>query len=234
MSDGCEVDTDTDPDHCGNCGTACGVDGACHGGACCTESAVTDQSVTAMGTYLPMSPGNVWAQTFTAGVSGLLTQVSLALSTELPLPNQTPTPGDLTVEIRTTVAGTAGVSNGYDYSTVAKRTIPTSVVLASEVILAGSIPDYPPSSDIVVKFSAPATVTKGTVYAIAISATGTARHDWTLHTSHNADGYAGGSIFVSTSTGWNDYGYQPNLSSTGGVDYYDGAFKTVVFGCPGY
>jgi hypothetical protein len=155
------------------------------------------------------------------------------IGTEAAQPFDPPSmPGDLTVSIRDTVSGVAGVSNGYNYFP-APRTIPAANDLASAVVPAASIPASPPNTSITVIFANPPQVTAGKTYAIVVGSGGTARHDWAISISHNVDGYSGGSIFFTAQGGWDDYGYQPNLSPAGGVDYYDTAFQTTVFGCPG-
>ncbi len=84
------------------------------------------------------------AQTFQAGLSGLLTSVLLKV-------RKFANPANLIVEIRT-------VSGGE----------PTSTVLASEEIDVSSIPVNPSTTSTTINFSSPASVSSGTSYAIVL------------------------------------------------------------------
>ena len=86
------------------------------------------------------------AQTFTAGISGKLDQVDLALS-------KNGSPGPLTVEIRNVSGGS-----------------PATTVLASTGLDSSAVTaQAPPGATVPVTFSAPATVAAGTQYAIVAS-----------------------------------------------------------------
>jgi Ca2+-binding RTX toxin-like protein len=103
------------------------------------------------------------AQTFTAGLSGALDQVDLML--------ECPTSGTATVDITTVASGA-----------------PTETVLASEDV--GLDDDAEDATFDAVAFSAPATVTSGTQYAIAVSANCNS-----AVLAANGDEYAGGAAF---------------------------------------
>lgn len=108
------------------------------------------------------------AQTFTAGLSGLLDQVDLFLDDHFGPPSTT---GPLTVEIRDTTGG-----------------FPGSIVLASASVPESSVPTTP-AAFVAVTFAAPATVSAGVQYAIVAYTGGFDVYNWW---TANADVYAGG------------------------------------------
>jgi VCBS repeat-containing protein len=111
------------------------------------------------------------AQTFTAGLSGTLDQVDLALR------RSSGAVGPLTVEIRNVAGGAPGAD-----------------VLASASLPAASVPTAE-TAFVAVPFAAPATVAAGTQYAIVAYAGG-AFQDFYSWGRAGADLYAGGSAFV--------------------------------------
>jgi VCBS repeat-containing protein len=126
------------------------------------------QTSTAGGLALITGTGISLAQTFTAGLSGTLDQVDLALA-------RVRADGPLTVEIRNVDGGAPGAD-----------------VLASASLPAASVPTE--TAFVAVSFAAPATVAADTQYAIVAYAGGFDRYFW----GHaGADLYAGGSAFSS-------------------------------------
>jgi Ca2+-binding RTX toxin-like protein len=122
-----------------------------------------------------MGPGQGFAQTFTAGISGGLDQVDLVLGKV-----DTP-PGPATVEIRDASAGQPGTG------VLAAATIPLSAI--------GTAPAFVPAT-----FATPAPVTAGTQYTIVVYADGDDGGSVSWGYQHPDGGYPGGSMF-STSTG---------------------------------
>jgi hypothetical protein len=146
------------------------------------------------------------AQTFTAGLSGSLDQVDLAVS-RLPHSGSCKLGLGITVEIRTATAG-----------------FPTDSTLASANLPPDVIAPSPPEPPFVsVSFAAPTTVTAGTQYAIVLSAPGTscdtlqAAYGWHLVSGNP---YSGGRA------SWKNE-YFPNWEEVLETDL-DAAFKTYV------
>jgi hypothetical protein len=188
---------------------------------------VLDQDHNGTGAFQPMSPGEVWTQTFVPGITGALTQVNLAITT---LSDPFSVPGDLTISIRDTSLGSAYISNGFDYSNTAIRTIPTHTDLATASVLAADIPDFFVGGPALqITFALPAQVTTGHTYAIVVQSGGTARHAWSVALTTNVDSYVDGTMFTDfgTGTSWYDYGVQPS-PSTSSTDYIDAQFQTFV------
>jgi hypothetical protein len=165
---------------------------------------VLDQSQTTfdlIDRLLPIS-GVVWANTFTAGISGDLDQVGLDLRKDLScIPD-----ANLEVEIQTTSGGR-----------------PTGTVLAGSALPEISVPLIP--SFVPIQFSPAAQVTAGTQYAIVISSSATPScvgGAGPYNVAHTlADVYPDGS-FVHSANG----------SASWLIDRFDGTFKTYVEGAP--
>lgn len=118
---------------------------------------------------VPIKTAYLRAQTFTAGLTGPLTKVTL------PWVKARGGTGNLTVEIRATSSNT-----------------PTTTVLATETIPNASLPSTLASYD--VTFSSPASVSAGTTYAIVMGASADA-----VDVGYsNTGGYAGGRETYST------------------------------------
>jgi len=110
-------------------------------------AATLDQSQTASDGYAAIQFFGDEGQTFTAGITGNLSQVDLELS-------RTGSPGDLIVQIQT-------VSGG----------VPSGTILASTTVAEASVIESDVSFDwISVPLSAPVGVTAGTQYAIVLTA----------------------------------------------------------------
>lgn len=179
------------------------------------------------GYFQPMSPGEVWTQTFAPSITGALTQVNLAITTYVD-PLFPSVPGDLTISIRDTSLGSAYISNGLDYSNTAIRTIPTNTDLATASVLAANIPDFiAGGAALQIMFALPAQVTAGHTYAIMVQSGGTASHNWSVAVTTNADSYVDGTMFLNPGTAWYDYGFQPH-AFTPDTDYIDAQFQTFV------
>jgi hypothetical protein len=133
-----------------------------------------DQSQTSFGVspdeYIVVSDEQLVAQTFTAGFTGSLCEISVPIrkvagySCEyLPV-----LPGDLIVQIRSTQSATVDVYGGNYGQTTAWA--PTDVVLATETVSESTITGV--VGWINVSFSSPAQVTRGTRYALFLTAVG--------------------------------------------------------------
>ena len=169
---------------------------------------VDQQNLTNSG-YGDIFNNSQWiAQTFKAGSSGSLTRVDVDLGCAF----CSGTPPSMIVSIRAT---SGGQPSGSD---LASATIPT--------INSGGVAAFYTAT-----FAAPATVSAGTTYAIILRASTaytsgkTILIDSALNGSQGNDSYAGGALFISTSSGssWS----ARVLSDGKGVD---GVFKTYVGG----
>ncbi|MBI4119297.1 MAG: chitobiase/beta-hexosaminidase C-terminal domain-containing protein [Parcubacteria group bacterium] len=122
------------------------------------------------------------AQTFTVGQSGFLSKVTLLLK------RGSNTEGDVTVEIRNTVAAAPGTTT-----------------LASKSVLASTLTNASGGSDVDFIFSSSPTITAGSAYAIVIyrsgSGTLTQDYDWFHAPESGADEYGGGGRYRSTNNG---------------------------------
>jgi hypothetical protein len=147
------------------------------------------------------------AQTFTAGITGMLDQVDLHLKV------QNGNPGPLTVQIRTVLPdGT-----------------PSAVVLATATVPQANVPTPSQlSAFVAVPLSPPAPSVAGTQYAIVLSTTGTPQdfYYWSLgglgsatQCTYTGDVYPGGITLASTNSG-STWAVQPSVQ--------DLAFKTYV------
>jgi hypothetical protein len=126
-----------------------------------------DQSYAANGTVDFIHDVIVAGQTFTAGRTGLLTQVDVQIG-------RLDTPGALTVSIQTTAGGT-----------------PTGTVIASATVAQASVPDDGDVHDVSVALS-PTLITAGAVYAVVLAApTAPADTAW-IWATDSLNGYAGG------------------------------------------
>lgn len=169
---------------------------------------VDQQNLTNSG-YGDIFNNSQWiAQTFKAGSSGSLTRVDVDLGCAF----CSGTPPSMIVSIRAT---SGGLPSGGD---LASATIPT--------INSGGVAAFYTAT-----FATPATVSSGTTYAIILRAATaftsgkTIMIDSALNGSQGNDSYAGGALFISTSSGssWN----ARVLSDGKGID---GVFKTYVGG----
>jgi Ca2+-binding RTX toxin-like protein len=141
------------------------------------------------------------AQTFTAGISGMLDQADLRLFKQ-------GTPTFLTVEIRSTSAGT-----------------PTATVLATGTIPASAVStDTSFGAFASVTFAAPASVIAGVQYALVAWHPG-AGGDYYSWFFESANPYAGGAFFVSGET-------PPPVDSWNQDSNNDWTFKTYVVPTP--
>jgi len=208
---------------------------------------VLDQDHPGSGTLQPIPPGYVTAQTFTAGITGALTQVNLAIVTQPIDPRcnffpQFPgcVPGDLMVSIRETLSGTAYMGNGFFCSIPSVLTIPTNADLASATISASAVPyftDYNPTP-ITIQFAAPAHVVAGHVYAIVVQSGGSADHLWAAAETFNVDSYPEGTIFSTWNFGqpsgaWCNSGDHATYESPQFQKFYiKMQFQTFVAPCP--
>jgi hypothetical protein len=121
---------------------------------------------------------DVWfeGQTFTAGVTGSLEGVTLAIG-------RLSNPGPLTVQVQAVAAG-----------------LPSGVVVASAVVATAAVDADGGLHDVAVDL--PATLsTAGTEYALVLSATGAPRESAWLWGSDNLNGYAGGVAAESNHSG---------------------------------
>jgi hypothetical protein len=145
-------------------------------GATSSASAGTlDQQQTTSSTDAGFFTNQSVAQTFTAGISGVVDQVDLLL-----LKSGTP-PNPVTVQIRNVSAGK-----------------PAATALASASVPTAAIPTAT-ATFVPVTFTTPVPVTAGTQYAIvAYSATSGDAAGWRYQSS--GDPYSGGGFFSSTET----------------------------------
>jgi hypothetical protein len=138
------------------------------------------------------------AQGFTAGLSGSLDQVDIAVYSAFPCN----TGAGITVEIWTATGG-----------------FPATTTLASANLPAASVPSTTPSF-VSVAFAAPAAVTAGTQYALVLSAPGCTNvspYFWYL---------ASGNLYPGGLASWRNSEF-PNWPESNANDY-DFAFKTYV------
>jgi hypothetical protein len=138
-----------------------------------------DQHQTNFDTQRGLGGTTLAAQTFAAGITGQLDQVDLKLSV-------VGSPADLTVEITTTTAA------GH----------PTSTVLGTATVSAGSIPTTP--TTVSVPLTAPSVA--GTQYAIVLSSPTVGWQFYSMSTGP----YSAGSAYLSTDSGatWTPIGHQ--------------------------
>jgi hypothetical protein len=165
------------------------------------------QTTSTSGCFGVVAGPNQWAQTFTAGISGTLDQVSLFLAQSGP-PN-----GNLTVQIKTTVGGSPALG-----LTLTSATVPVT-----------SVPVYPTFRWVSVPLSAPSSA--GTQYAIVLSAptTNFGAYEWGCGTG--VDPYPRGDPFVSADGGvsWTgplpgvDFAFQTFVTPGARCDERDGA-----------
>jgi hypothetical protein len=191
------------------------------------SAAALDQSQTdfggAGGGFTIVSSDQTTAETFTAGLSGSLTQISVHIGSN----GQAPT--SLVAEIRPTITGTALVFGGNFGQTT--TLIAAQNVLATEPIPASSIPST--AGWVTVTFASPATVAAGTRYALVLRGTtidieaGTSSDGWTQARGPNgSDLYPAGQQFSISSAlaTWSE----DDLTSTSGSIHDDFLFQTFV------
>ncbi|HEX8119172.1 MAG TPA: hypothetical protein VF521_17980, partial [Pyrinomonadaceae bacterium] len=153
-------------------------------------SAALDQQQTTFSFYVsPINPTAWMAQTFVPASSGRLSSVDVQLATA-----SAGTSGPLVVEIRNTVSGTPG-------GTVLASVTTSDVSSAT-------------NSWVPITFTAPATVTAGTAYAIVLRAGSGGDY---RATRSNKNSYSGGAWYTSTNSG-----------STWAAQGQDLAFRTYV------
>jgi hypothetical protein len=133
-----------------------------------------DQQQTSSNTNTGLFSAQHAAQTFTAGISGVVDQVDLSL-----LKVGTP-PASVTVEIRNTSAGNPGTA------VLATASLPTSAIGPS------------PGSFIPVTFAAPALVAAGTQYAVVAYSPGAAGNAVGWNYQNTGNPYLPGGMFSSS------------------------------------
>ena len=145
---------------------------------------------------------NSRAQTFTAGVSGLLSQVDLQLWRE------TGTTADLTVEVRRTSSGLPLLGAG--------DLLGTATVTAAQVGVTGFSTAF-----VSVSFSGvPIAISAGDVLALVLTSTASSPSNWYLWATavSGAPGYAGGTGFYRQSGGTfvaeNDSGFRTYVTES--------------------
>ncbi len=133
-----------------------------------SRDVVDQQQVNDLGWSTAVIAGQTVAQTFTPGVSGDLTRVSLNLA-KRPGFNETTMepvlPGDLIVEIRATAPATVcldGCNNG-----TGTAIVPTEQVMATAVLSQSAVAEYSPQW-YEISFADPPALIKGEVYAIVL------------------------------------------------------------------
>ncbi len=179
---------------------------------------VDQQQVNDLGWCTSVGGGQTVAQTFTAGVNGDLTRVSLNLA-KRPGFNETTMesvlPGDLIVEIRTTAPATVclnGCNNG-----TGTAVVPTQQVMATAVLSQAAVAEYNPQW-YEVSFADPAALTKGEVYAIVLRTNDplpgwdvvAGSYDWHEYGDTAYDAYPGGQASASNANipyGWSVNSY---------------------------
>ncbi len=132
-----------------------------------------DQQQTSENTNIALLSGQTPAQTFTAGISGVLDQVDLSLE-QVGTP-----PASVTVEIRNTD------NAGNPRTVLATASLPTS-----------AIPTFP--AFVPVTFASPALVAAGTQYAIVAYSPGTVTNYVAWSDQNSGNVYSGGGTFLST------------------------------------
>jgi hypothetical protein len=183
--------------------------------------------------YVGVSDVQTTAETFTAGITGPLLRVSIRVSRRDGRDDRynLVMPGDLIVELQSTVVATTKVFGG---SSLTEARVPSGTALASATVPVGTVPASP-STWIDVDFMSPASVTAGERYAIVLSMVDVPG-DTTLRASHGwatgrgpsgADLYPGGDQLAksATATLW-------SLFTRTGFLYDDLLFKTWVFDGP--
>lgn len=130
-----------------------------------------DQAYAAAGSVDFIHDVTVAAQTFTAGQTGLLTQVDVSVG-------RLYAPGPLTVSVQTTSGGT-----------------PTGTVLASATVAMADVPDGGTLHSVGISL-APTPSTAGTVYAIVLAAPAAPVDTAWLWATDSTNGYAGGAALV--------------------------------------
>lgn len=187
-----------------------------------TTGAQLDQSSTATGNdmegFISWLHNAVASQTFTAGVSGQLTDVTATIDAELSS-NQ----GDLRAAINPT-DGSGNPNTGVELAVA--TLVPTS-----------TLPTFTPTSvDFV--FGTPATLVAGTKYAITITEVSTF-HQHFYWSGSNGDTYAGGDSSDTIIGGAGDYIFGTYMIPTpvvgGGRAGYcvGGVFENLAYGQPG-
>jgi Ca2+-binding RTX toxin-like protein len=172
-------------------------------GAAASASAGTlDQQQTSSNTNVGLTSNQSAAQTFTAGLSGVLDQADLKLS-KLGTP-----PDPVNVEIRDTSAGIPGTT------VLSTGTIPTSAITTTGTGEFASV-----------TFATPALVTAGTLYALVAYAPGTGSDVVGWLDQSGGDPYPSGGYFFSS-------GPIPPGGSWTGNPANDYAFKTYVGPAP--
>jgi hypothetical protein len=166
-------------------GLVSGVTGALILGVASPASAGTlDQQQTTSTTNAGLFTNQSAAQTFTAGISGVVDQADLLLF------KTGPTPNPVTVEIRNVSAGKPATT------ALASASIPISAITTA------------PATFVPVTFTTPAPVTAGTQYAlVAYSVTGVDAVGWNYQDNTNV--YPAGTLFISNESvppvdGWNE------------------------------
>ena len=134
-----------------------------------------DQQQTTSTTNAGLFTNQSAAQTFTAGITGVVDQADLLLF------KTGPTPNPVTVEIRNVSAGKPGTT------ALASASIPISAITTA------------PATFVPVTFTTPAPVTAGTQYAlVAYSVTGVDAVGWNYQDNTNV--YPAGTLFISNET----------------------------------
>jgi hypothetical protein len=157
-----------------------------------------DQQQTASDTEAGLVPNQSGAQTFMAGMTGVLDRADLLIF-------KTGTPSNpVTVEIR-------NVSGGK----------PATTALASASIPISAIGTNPAGTFVPVTFTTPAPVTAGTQYALVAYSAGAVGNGVGWNYQDTGDAYPRGGLFISTET-------IPPADSWTAFTGYDFAFKTYV------
>jgi hypothetical protein len=156
-----------------------------------------------VGWYAGLDSENETAQTFTVGIKGYLQKVSLQIRKEVgmdysvsppaPLP-----PGDLIVEIRSAVMGTAAVDGGNSGYT-------TTLIPSDQVLSTATLPESAIAENLwqwyEVAFPVPCFLYDGQTYVIVLRSNGLPPTDpmripgaysWLMYGSDTVDAYAGG------------------------------------------
>jgi Ca2+-binding RTX toxin-like protein len=197
-------------------------------GAAASASAGTlDQQQTSSNTNVGLTSNQSGAQTFTAGLSGVLDQADLKLY-KLGTP-----PDPVNVEIRDTSAGIPGTT------VLATGTIPTSAITTTGTGEFASV-----------TFATPALVTAGTLYALVAYAPGTGSDVVSWFDQSGGDPYPSGGYFFSNGPippggSWignagNDYAFKtyvgpapPQASGGGSTAYTCKGQQTTIVGTEG-
>jgi len=191
------------------------------------KDVIDQQQLNDLGWYTCAGGGQIAAQTFTPGVSGDLTRLSLNLAKGMGY-NQTTfdlvPPGDLIVEIRTTASATICIDNCINGTTTVM--IPTEQVLATTVVSESVVAEYP-AFWYDVPFADPALLIKGEVYAIVLRTNdppaswditpGT--YNWHEYGDYTYDAYPGGHAMASNAVVTFEESIGPRYSDRDFVTY---------------